>query len=73
MSVNYPYLHTVHLDKETNHKFLTVFNVKKRFFDKNTTESGIIRQAIVEYLENHNEEINKMMEEYHAQGGCMKL
>ena len=43
MSVNYPYLHTVHLDKETNHKFLTVFNVKKRFFDKNTTESGIIK------------------------------
>ena len=73
MSVNNPQLHSVYLDNDLNHKFLVIFNVKKRFFDKKTTESGIIKQAIAEYIENHKEEINKMMEEYHKHGGCMEL
>lgn len=73
MSVNNPQLHSVYLEKEINHKFLVIYTVKKKFFDKNTTESGIIKQAIIEYFENHKDEINKMMEEYHEKGGCMEL
>lgn len=73
MSVNHPQLHSVYLDKEINHKFLVFYNVKKRFFDKKITESAIIKQAIEEYIENHKDEIEKMMDKYHEQGGCMEL
>jgi len=61
------------MDKEVRHKLLIIHTVRKRFFEKETTISGIVNQALTEYFENHKDEINKMMDEYQKQGGCFKL
>lgn len=61
------------LDKDVRHKLLIIYTIKKRFFDKDTTISGIVDQALIEYFDNHKEEIDKMMDDYHALGGCFEL
>lgn len=63
----------ISMDRDIRHKLLVIYTVKKRFFDEETTISGIVNQALSEYFRNHNDEIDKMMNEYKEQGGCLKL
>ena len=64
---------TISMDKQIRHKLLIIYTVKKRFFDNDTTISGIVDGALSEYFENHKDEINEMMDKYHEQGGCFEL
>lgn len=61
------------LDRKIIHKLQVIYTVDKRFFGNNTTLSGIVEKALTEYFDNHAEEINKMMNEYHEKGGCFEL
>ena len=63
----------ISMDKNIRHKLLIIYTVKKRFFDADTTISGIVNQALSEYFDNHHDEIEKMMKEYQEQGGCFRL
>lgn len=63
----------ISMDRDIRHKLLVIYTVKKRFFDEETTISGIVNQALSEYFRNHNDEIDKMMNEYKEHGGCLKL
>lgn len=48
--------------------------IRKMFFgEKDMSMSNIVNAALKEYFDNHSEEINKIMEEYHAKGGCANL
>lgn len=56
------------------HKVSVISMVRKMFFgEKNTSISSIVNQAIDEYLKNHDEEIQKLMDKYHNEGGCADL
>ena len=62
------------IDRDIVKKLKTIHMVDRIFFDhKETTLSGIVEKALTEYFENHKEEINKMMDDYHEQGGCANL
>ena len=61
------------LDKQLVHKLQVIYTVDKYFFGNKTTLSGIIDKALTEYFDNHAEEIQKMMDEYHEKGGCFLL
>ena len=62
------------IDKQLSSKLHMYYTIKRIFFDeKNTTISGIVETALTEYFQNHAEETNKMMKEYHDKGGCADL
>lgn len=61
-------------DKKLYKKIHTIHMVKNLFYgNKECTLSGIIESAVKEYLNNHNEEIQNMMDQYHKDGGCADL
>lgn len=61
------------LDYDTYHKLNIIATVKKNFFDDTASMSKIVNAAIQEYFDNHAEEIQKMMDEYHEKGGLFYL
>ena len=62
------------LDKELYKKIHTIHMVKNMFYgNKEFTMSHIIESSIREYFDNHNEEIQKLMSQYHDDGGCADL
>lgn len=62
------------LYKHTYHRIVVISMVRKMFFGENdATISAIVNQAIEEYLQNHEEEIQKLMDRYHNEGGCANL
>ena len=62
------------LNKHTYHRIVVISMVRKMFFgEKNASISSIVNQAIEEYLNNHDEEIQKLMDRYHDEGGCANL
>ena len=62
------------LNKNTYHRIVVISMVRKMFFgEKNASISSIVNQAIEEYLNNHDEEIQKLMDRYHEEGGCANL
>ena len=62
------------LYKHLYHRIVVISMVRKMFFGENdATISSIVNQAIDEYLKNHDEEIKKLMERYHDEGGCADL
>ena len=63
-----------YIEKELHHKLCVLCMVRKFFFgDKTGSKSMIVNDAIREYFINHREEIEKLMDDYHAQGGCGEL
>lgn len=63
----------IRIEKDIRHKLLIIYTVKKKFFDKETTISGIVNDALREYFENHDEKIKDMMKKYNDNGGCFDL
>ena len=64
----------VTLDPQIMHTLEILYVVRRYFFEeKGITRSGIIETAIKEYFDNHREEINTLMDEYHERGGAFKL
>lgn len=62
------------LDKHTYHRIVVISMVRKMFFgEKDASISSIVNQAIAEYLNNHEDEIQKLMDRYHEEGGCANL
>lgn len=61
------------LDYDLYHKLNIIATVKKNFFDDTASMSKIVNAAIQEYFDNHAEEIQKMMDEYHEKGGLFYL
>ena len=65
---------SVWFDKELYKKIHKIHMVKNSFFgDKDFTMSYFIETVIEEYLHNHEEEIQKLMDIYHDEGGCANL
>lgn len=63
-----------YMEKELDHKLCILSMVRRYFFeDNNGSKSKIVNDAIREYFINHKTEIEKLMDEYHAQGGCAEL
>lgn len=62
------------ISKDNYHKINIIATVRKNYTDDvHSSMSSIIDDAITEYLINHEDEIKKMMDEYHEQGGCFEL
>lgn len=62
------------ISKEVYRKIHVINMVKKYFLsDKDYTISSMVEDAIKEYFVNHNNDIQKMMDEYHEKGGCGDL
>ena len=61
------------IEKEVRHKLLILHMVKKRCFKENITISEIVNDALMEYFENHSDEISELMDKYHERGGCADL
>lgn len=65
---------TLTLFKHTYHRIVVISMVRRMFFGENdATISSIVNQAIEEYLQNHDEEIQELMNRYHDEGGCADL
>lgn len=64
---------SAYLSRDIMHKLQIISTIDKWFFGNKTTASSIIEKALVEYFENHKDEIGKMMDEYHEKGGCFRL
>ena len=62
------------IERETYRMLCKLSMIRKGFFcDPTASISDIINDALTEYFENHNEEITKLLAEYHKQGGCAEL
>lgn len=61
------------LDYDLYHKLNIIATVKRFYFDKTASMSKIANTAIQEYFDNHADEIQKMMDEYHDKGGLFYL
>lgn len=62
------------ISKELYRKIHTIHMIKKYFFEnKEYTISSMIEDAVNEYLDKHNGEIQMMMDEYHKNGGCAEI
>ena len=62
------------LDGKILHKLRIIYTVDRFFFRHNkVTMSGIVDKALEEYFENHKDELDAMMKEYHEKGGCFEL
>lgn len=65
---------TLNLDRRAYHQIVVISMVRKMFFgEKSASISSIVNKAIEEYLQNHDEEIQKLMDRYHKEGGCAEL
>lgn len=65
---------SVWFDKKLYKKIHTIHMVNNMFYgNKEFTMSYIVENAIREYFENHSEEIRKLMNKYHDDGGCADL
>lgn len=64
----------ISMDKELYRKLHIIHSIRKYFFDeKDFTMSSIVEAALVEYFDNHKQETENMMKEYHEKGGCFDL
>lgn len=62
------------IDRDNKHKLIVLNTVKRRYKkDRESSMSEIVDTAIEEYFENHKEEIDALMEEYHEHGGGIDL
>jgi len=61
------------IEKDLKHKLLILSAVKKKMKRNPYAMTDIVEDALYEYFENHDDEIKKLMDEYHDQGGCFEL
>lgn len=62
---------TLMIEQDLHAKLSMVSSIRKWFFgEKDMSLSGIVNIALREYFDNHAEEIDKIISNYHAKGGC---
>lgn len=65
---------SVWFDKRLYKKLHTIHMVNNMFYgNKDFTMSYLVENAIKEYFDNHDEELNALMDKYHNDGGCAEL
>lgn len=62
------------LDMWIYHNLCELSMIKKYLHeDSDGTQSAIVNKALYEYFVNHKEELLKLVDAYHQQGGCGDL
>ena len=61
------------LHNDIYHKLNIIATVKRANVDETSSMSKIVNDALIEYFNNHHQEIEKTMDEYHKNGGCFEL